>query len=160
MWANPLLFSLWLIATTIWLLLVYNYNDSIIWLWYFCWLVLAPVWVIYSSKYNLLAGLLSLMKLNLDSFSFSLIISMLLAYNYVLMGMCFGICMDIQWSYDPLDTPLCDLYVGKVFSCWYLIKTATYMLVQVVGDAFLRLVTAVVFQEFTWLAWEWLLDPK
>jgi hypothetical protein len=59
------------------------------------WSVLTPVWVIYSSKYNLLVVLLSLIKLKLDSFSLNLIISLLLANYYVLMVMYFGICMDI-----------------------------------------------------------------
>jgi hypothetical protein len=57
--------------------------------------MLTPVWVIYSSKYNLLVVLLSLIKLKLDSFSLNLIISLLLANYYVLMVMYFGICMDI-----------------------------------------------------------------
>jgi hypothetical protein len=59
------------------------------------WSVLTPVWVIYSSKYNLLVVLLSLIKLKLDSFSLNLIISLILANYYVLMVMYFGICMDI-----------------------------------------------------------------
>ena len=57
--------------------------------------MLTPVWVIYSSKYNLFVVLLSLIKLKLDSFSLNLIISLLLANYYVLMVMYFGIRMDI-----------------------------------------------------------------